>query len=158
LPFAILLGAILVGGLVGLLLLHTMSAQDGFQVNALKQKVAALVDQEQHLELVNQRLAAPHALLAKATALGMRPSTVQSFHRVGPGRAVGLQVPVTPPPATSNPTTTTTTTSTPPGDTGKSATTAKQSGGADAKPSKSHHSTATTATTKHTTTPHQRGH
>jgi len=71
LPFAIFVGAILVVGLVTLLLLHTMAAQDAFRLQALQRTSAALADSEEQLEVANQQQAAPATLGARARALGM---------------------------------------------------------------------------------------
>lgn len=137
-PFAILIGAILVTGLVTLLMLHTMAAQDGFKVSALQQQQKSLNDQLQSLEQVVQADAAPSTLRQKAAALGMLPSVVNSYRHLPDGRAVGVETPVypvIPVVTTPNPTT------------NKTATTDKASAGAS-NPSAS--STAKTSTAKTT--------
>ena len=48
-PFVLAVGAVLTLGLLGVLLLNTVVAQDAFAVSALQQKSAALADQEQAL-------------------------------------------------------------------------------------------------------------
>jgi hypothetical protein len=88
-PFVILVGAILVGGLFTLLLLHTMAAQDGFRLHALQRQSAALADAEQQLTVTDQQLQAPSALAARADGLGMVPTGSLSFIRVR-GRVVAV--------------------------------------------------------------------
>lgn len=95
-PFAILIGAILVTGLVTLLMLHTMAAQDGFKVSALQEQQKSLNDQLQSLEQTVQADAAPSTLREKAAALGMLPSVVNSYRHLPDGRVVGLETPVYP--------------------------------------------------------------
>ena len=99
LPFAIFIGAILVGGLVALLLLHTMAAQDAFRLESLQQQSAALDDTEEQLAVANEQAAAPSVLGAHARALGMVPTGsiayVQLHHH---GKIVGV-VQAAPPPA-----------------------------------------------------------
>jgi septal ring-binding cell division protein DamX len=91
LPFAVLLGVTLLGGLVGLLLLHTLAAQDAFRLEALQARQAALADSEQQLAVVEQRLESPAALAARARALGMVPTqTITSVHRGRHGRLIGV--------------------------------------------------------------------
>lgn len=103
LPFAMLVGAILVAGLVGLLMLHTLAAQDAFRVHDMAQRLSALSDQEQQLRLENQQLQAPDRLQSRAAALGMRPTSVSGFRRLHDGRAVGVVSPVLPPPVSVHP-------------------------------------------------------
>jgi hypothetical protein len=99
LPFALLIGAVLVTGLLTLLMLHTLAAQDGFTVTKLQDRQKALIDQEQSLEQTVQSDSSPASLRARATALGMVPSVVNSYHRMRDGRAIGLETPVIPAPA-----------------------------------------------------------
>jgi hypothetical protein len=100
LPFVILIGAVLVSGLLVLLMLHTLAAQDGFKVSALQRQLSTLTDTEQGLQLQVQGDSAPGALRARAGALGMVPSTVSSYRKLHGGRAIGLQQPVIAPPPT----------------------------------------------------------
>ena len=103
LPFAIFIGAILAGGLVALLLLHTMAAQDAFRLEALQQRSADLDDVEEQLAVAEQQEQAPAELAARARALGMVPTGSIAYvdlHRhgkiVGVVRAAALPPP--PPP------------------------------------------------------------
>jgi outer membrane biosynthesis protein TonB len=99
LPFAIFIGAILASGLVALLLLHTMAAQDAFRLQALQHESAALDDTEEQLAVANQQQAAPAALGARARALGMVPTGsiayVDLHHH---GKVVGVVRAAAPPP------------------------------------------------------------
>jgi hypothetical protein len=94
LPFVILVGAVLISGLVGVLLLHTIAAQDAFRVTSLQQRLATLTDQEQQAAELVAADSSPTALEARAVALGMEPTALTAFHRRSDGRAVGVQSPV----------------------------------------------------------------
>ena len=94
LPFLIVVGVLLVGGLVGVLLLHTVAAQDAYRANTLQQRLATLTDQEQRLSTLIESDSSPQALRQRAVALGMVPTTVGKFHRMHDGRTVGVQTPV----------------------------------------------------------------
>lgn len=98
LPFALLITAILVTGLVALLMLHTLAAQDAFRVHALNEQLSNLQDQEQQLRVANDRLSSPDRLLARARALGMRPMRLSSYQRLRDGRTIATAT-VVPPPA-----------------------------------------------------------
>jgi hypothetical protein len=108
LPFLIVVGAVLVTGLVSVLLLHMLAAQDAYRANAMQQRLATLTDQEQQLSNTLEADSSPSALRRQAVALGMRPTAVNSYHQLRDGRAIGVQTPVviTPP---APPVTTTTT-------------------------------------------------
>jgi hypothetical protein len=94
--FALVLGGVLAAGLVGLLMLHTLAAQDAFTVHALARQVATLGEQEQQLSLTDQQLGSPLALAADAHRLGMLPTGKLTFiHRAG--RVVALAHPAPPP-------------------------------------------------------------
>ena len=90
LPFAFLVGGILGAGLISLLLLHTMAAQDAFRLHDLQRQAADLRDTQQQLETATQQLQAPGALAAKARSLGMVPTGSISFVRLRSGRLVGV--------------------------------------------------------------------
>jgi len=99
LPFALLIGAILTAGLVALLLLHTMAAQDAFRLHDLQRQAGDLRDAEQQLAADNQRLQAPETLAARARALGMVPTDGVAFVRLRSGRVVGVAHATAPAPA-----------------------------------------------------------
>jgi hypothetical protein len=90
LPFALLVGGILGAGLISLLLLHTMAAQDAFRLHDLQRQAADLRDTQQQLEVASQQLQAPGALAARARSLGMVPTGSISFVRLRSGRLVGV--------------------------------------------------------------------
>ena len=114
-PFAILVAAILGGGLISLLLLHTMAAQDAFRLHDLQRQAADLNDTQQQLEVANQQLQSPAVLAAKARSLGMVPTASISFVRLHSGRLVGVAkaapLPAAPAPSSSASATTTQTAS-----------------------------------------------
>lgn len=100
-PFAVLVGAILASGLVVLLLLHTMAAQDAFRLDALQQRAAELADTEQQLALQEQQREAPATLAKRARALGMVPTGSIAFVKLHHhGKIVGVvrAAPAPPPP------------------------------------------------------------
>lgn len=110
-PFVILIAAVLTGGLLSLLMLHTLAAQDGFQVTALQKRLASENDTLQGLERKVQADSSPSALATRARALGMVGSTIPSYRRLPDGRAVGVEEPAyVPPPVVTTTTTTKTTT------------------------------------------------
>ena len=130
LPFAIFIGAILVGGLVALLLLHTMAAQDAFRLEALQHESATLDDTEEQLAVANQQAEAPSTLGARARALGMVPTGsiayVDLHHH---GKVVGVVQAAPPPPP-------------PPAPTPSASASPSPSASASAKPSKASQPTA----------------
>lgn len=89
-PFAILVGTILGSGLIALLLLHTMAAQDAFRLHDLQRQAAALHDTQQQLAVSTQQLESPATLAARARQLGMVPTGSISFVRLRSGRLVGV--------------------------------------------------------------------
>jgi hypothetical protein len=128
LPFAILVGGVLVVGLIGVLLLHMIAAQDGFRATALGDRLNTLTLQEQALQQKVEFDSSPGTLRQNAANLGMVPSSVGLYHQLNDGRAVGTQTPsyvapVAPPPKT----TVKTKASKPAKTTTKSATTSKTS-------------------------------
>lgn len=100
LPFAVLVGGILAVGLVALLLLHTLAAQDAFRLQELQRQQAGLSDTEQQLSLLQQRRQAPGALSARAHALGMVATGSVAFVRLHRhGHVVGAVRAAAAPPA-----------------------------------------------------------
>jgi hypothetical protein len=95
-PFTVLIAAILGAGLLSLLMLHTLAAQDAFTVHDLEHRAAALADSEQQLELADQQASAPSLLAARARALGMVPTGSLKFVHRG-GRVVGVATAASPP-------------------------------------------------------------
>lgn len=103
-PFAVLVGVILTGGLVALLMLHTLAAQDAFTLHSLQRQAAALDDTEQELAVADQQAAAPSALAAHAKALGMVPTGALKITRRPNGQVVAVARAVPPPAPAPSPT------------------------------------------------------
>ena len=108
-PFAVVLVVVLGGGLLGLLLLNTLVAQDSFALHDLAKQSRDLQQREQQLAGQVQALQAPAQLAASATRLGMVPGGPPAFLRLPDGHVLGAptvgralprQVTATTPPAT----------------------------------------------------------
>jgi hypothetical protein len=108
-PFAVLIAGILLSGLMGLLLVHTVAAQDAFRVHDLNQRLATLKDSEQQLQIATEQAESPSALRTHALALGMRPSQIDGYRHAKDGRVIGtltaIPLPVIPPAPTPTATT-----------------------------------------------------
>lgn len=105
-PFAVVLVVLLVGGLLGLLVLNTLVAQDSFALHDLAAQSRALQLREQQLAGQVQQVQAPARLAAQATRLGMVPGGPPAFLRLPDGRVLGqptkgraVPKPVTPKPS-----------------------------------------------------------
>ena len=96
-PF-LLFSMLLVGsGLVALLFLNTVVAQDAFHAHDLDRSAATLAEQEQRLREEIAALEAPHDLALRAKALGLVPAGDPVF--ITPeGTVLGHPVPATAPP------------------------------------------------------------
>ena len=92
-PFVVLVVTLLGTGLLGLLVLHTVLAQDAFRLHALKQDSRVLEDSEQVLRREVEALRAPHALATRAAALGMVPAGPPAFLRLPDGAVLGAGAP-----------------------------------------------------------------
>ncbi len=88
-PFVVAVVVLLVGGLLGLLLLNTVVAQDAFRLHDLQQQGRVLGDREQALAKQVQALQAPGAISSRALALGMVPGGVPVFLRLPDGAVLG---------------------------------------------------------------------
>jgi hypothetical protein len=91
-PFVALVGGLLLAGLLSLLMLHTLAAQDSFRQTSLQQRLANLTDVQQHLEQQVQLDSAPASLRAKARALGMVPSVITHYRQLPNGRTIAHEV------------------------------------------------------------------
>lgn len=91
-PFVVLVGALLLAGLMSLLMLHTLAAQDSFRQTSLQQRLANLTDDEQRLQQQVQLDSAPSALRERAKALGMVPSVITHYRQLPNGRTVAREV------------------------------------------------------------------
>jgi hypothetical protein len=105
LPFAVLVSAVLAAGLLALLMLHTLAAQDAFRVHDLQRRAAALADTEQQLAVAVEQAQAPADLAARARRLGMVPAGAVAFIRLRDGRMVGVAHAALPPPPPASPST-----------------------------------------------------
>jgi hypothetical protein len=96
-----------VGGLAGLLFLHTALAEDSFRLHDLKTRSALLADREQVLEQHVAEDASPKRLAERAEALGMVHSVNPAFLRLSDGKILGKPKPgvAPPPPPVPQPTT-----------------------------------------------------
>jgi len=92
-PFALLVVAVLGAGLVVLLLLNTVVAQDSFALSALQHRSTTLGDQEEALAQEVAADASPQRLSRRASALGMVPTVNPAFLQVPGGRILGDPVP-----------------------------------------------------------------
>ena len=102
-PFVVVVTGMLVMGLMGLLILNTLAAQDAFRLHDLRERSAGLSDQEQALALAAAQAQSPTVLAEKARALGMYPGGDPAFLRLHDGRLIGAIKPVPPPPPPAKP-------------------------------------------------------
>lgn len=96
-PFVAVVVLLLLTGLLGLLLLNTVLAQDAFRLHALQVDGRALADREQELQRDVADLQSPRSLAARATSLGMVPGGPPAFLRLADGKVLGSAVPGSPP-------------------------------------------------------------
>jgi hypothetical protein len=88
-PFALAIVLLIGSGLIGLLLLNTVLAQDAFVLYQFQQQNAALTDQEQQLRQSVAAADAPNSLASRAAALGMVPGGDPLFLRLPDGAVLG---------------------------------------------------------------------
>lgn len=88
-PFAIVVGAVLTIGLLGVLLLNTVVAQDAFSLSELQQRSTDLADREQALTQAVARDESPQRLAARARDLGMVRNQNPVFLRLSDGKVLG---------------------------------------------------------------------
>jgi hypothetical protein len=104
-PFILLSVAVVVAGLLGLLLLNTLVAQDSFRLHAIEQDSTALREREQTLISELARMKAPGELADRAQKLGLVEGNTPGFLRLHDGSVVGdpkaAQLPLPPAPPTS---------------------------------------------------------
>ena len=77
--FAIFVSVIGGIGLMLLLLINTLLAQDAFELTSLKQEAKLVSDQREAIARQIDKLSSPEALTKSATALGMKPSENPTF-------------------------------------------------------------------------------
>jgi cell division protein FtsB len=92
-PFVVVLVALLGGGLLGLLALNTVLAQDAFRLHALKTQGRELAVREQALQREVESLRTPQALAARAQEMGMVPAGPPAFLRLSDGAVIGVPEP-----------------------------------------------------------------
>lgn len=77
--FAIFVTAIGAIGLMFLLFINTLLAQDAFELTALKLEAKLVSDQHEAIARQIDKISSPAALAASAAALGMKPSESPTF-------------------------------------------------------------------------------
>jgi hypothetical protein len=85
--FAIFLSAVAGVGLLILLAVNILLAQDAFTLSELKAEAKIVADQREAINRQIDRASSPEALAKKATELGMRPSDSPVFLNLTPGVA-----------------------------------------------------------------------
>ncbi len=98
-PFVILSLVVVAVGLLGLLVLNTVLAQDAFRRHDLERKLALLSEQEQALARDVVALESPERLAQQATELGLVPAGPPAFIRLSDGALIGTPSVATPSPA-----------------------------------------------------------
>jgi len=96
-PFVALVIGFLATGLIGLLVLNTVIAQNSFRARDLQVSGAALDLTQQRLQREIDAVEAPGALAARARALGMVPAGTPAFIRLRDGKVLGVPTPATVP-------------------------------------------------------------
>ncbi|HBJ72673.1 MAG TPA: hypothetical protein DDY88_02925 [Actinobacteria bacterium] len=91
--FALIVGAMLIGGLGAMLVINTQLAQGSFAVSSLKQELGTLTEQAAVLNEEVSAAAAPEALASKARALGMVASRTPVFLSIPDGKVLGRPQP-----------------------------------------------------------------
>jgi hypothetical protein len=97
-PFVALVVAMLSAGLLGLLMLNTLVAQNSFTLQKLRQNNTALQIKEQTLQGQVDADEAPGMLAARASRLGMVPAGTPAFIRLPDGKVLGVPRPAVKPP------------------------------------------------------------
>jgi hypothetical protein len=88
-PFAVLVIAMLVAGVVGLLMFNTNMQQASFKATALQERVNIATAREQALNMELDQLRNPQRLAVAAKKLGMVPPTQPAFIRLD-GTVLGV--------------------------------------------------------------------
>jgi cell division protein FtsB len=97
-PFIAVVVVILAVGLLALLLLNTVLAQDAFRLHALQVQSRTLADQEQSLQREVERLQSPQWLAARAASMNMVPGGTRAFLELPSGKVRGVALPGEAPP------------------------------------------------------------
>ena len=77
--FAVFVSTVGVFGLLLLLLVNTLLAQDAFKLSELKAEAKLVSDQREAIAREIDAISSPEALAQKAAELGMKPSIVPNF-------------------------------------------------------------------------------
>jgi len=77
--FAVFVSIVGVLGLLLLLLINTLLAQDAFKLSELKAEAKLISDQREAIAREIDAISSPEALAQKAVELGMKPSKVPNF-------------------------------------------------------------------------------
>ena len=77
--FAVFVSIVGVLGLLLLLLINTLLAQDAFKLSELKAEAKLVSDQREAIARERDAISSPEALAQKAAELGMKPSKVPNF-------------------------------------------------------------------------------
>ncbi len=94
-PFAILVGLVLLGGVAGLLFFNTHMQKNSFAATALQARATELHAREQQLRMELDNLRDPQSLAVWAKTHGMRPPDSPSFLDLSTGRIIGEARPTT---------------------------------------------------------------
>jgi len=94
-PFAVLVIAMLVAGVVGLLMFNTNMQQSSFRATALQEQVNVLTAKEQGLNMELDSLRDPQRLAVAAKDLGMVPPSQPAFIELATGKVLGNPTPAT---------------------------------------------------------------
>jgi hypothetical protein len=94
-PFAILVGLVLLGGVAGLLLFNTQMQKSSFAATALQARASELHAHEQQLRMELDTLRDPQGLAVWAKSHGMRPPDSPAFLELSTGRILGDAKPST---------------------------------------------------------------
>jgi len=77
--FAVFVSIVGIAGLMFLLLINTLLAQDAFKISELKAEAKLVSDQREAIAREIDAISSPEALAKKAAELGMKPSKVPNF-------------------------------------------------------------------------------
>jgi cell division protein FtsL len=95
-PFAVVVIAMLVAGVIGLLTFNTNMQQASFKATALQNQATALGAEEQSLTMELDQLRQPQRLAVAAKKLGMVAPAQPAFVRLSDGRVLGTPAKATP--------------------------------------------------------------
>ena len=94
-PFMTLVSVLLVGGIAGLLLFNTSMQQASFAAARLEARAAALLSQQQTLQMQLEADRDPQQVAIRARRMGMVPASAPAFLRLADGKVLGNPQPAT---------------------------------------------------------------